>query len=150
MNTYTVEQQKQVFFSQYLFQKVLRFVDFETQIGSALPFTVSVGDIVPDQISTHALWLRPMTEITVKEAYEVCKILDPTIDEEASELIAVEDYRQQLASAFLEIDYPSEPDVIPPVRIAFAFDYLRQQGFAVPWGGYSVDQLVEMRWVILI
>lgn len=121
-------------------------------IGSGIesPMGIHVNtswDLPMNAESNYPLLLRPISSITYEEALELCQILDPEID--FSEMEAIRDYNNQLGVSFTDIDFEAAENQIAPVRISFASQYLQSKGFAVPFMGHSVEELISAGWVKL-
>ncbi|WP_342088033.1 hypothetical protein [Dyadobacter sp. OTU695] len=92
------------------------------------------------------LYLRPLSSITDDEALLLCQVMDPDVEDR----FAVADYKKQLIRSFLEVDYEAHSHDINPVRIAWAMEFLRSLGFAVPYMGHSVGDLVKVGWIKVV
>lgn len=108
------------FFAQYFGQKVLKIIDNET------PFLVS-GDGSRKRLLLAYLELTPLSQISDEDRHEVSGDLAMSINEYGCE-------------------YSFEGLVEWGIYDA---DYLRSKGYALPYMGLSVEDLVNRGWVKL-
>jgi len=118
---------KAKFFAQYWGQNVLHRKD-----GSY----VSVCFLNP--IKDRYLFLKPLSSITDEDAIEVGRIVFPNLTD--TQLILVKDGVVNIFSSGWNID---------GLRMLKIFDYLRWEGYALPWMGLSVGKQIEYGWVKL-
>jgi hypothetical protein len=133
------------FFALYWDQMVL-CSDLYGDNGLIYSITMSIKNI-----EEYWLQLKPLSSISDEDAIEVAKLdssvnwnfgtfgvwkntFGATIVSNGQGLI------QKYAQTIIDISF------LTPVQ----FDYLRLKGYALPWMGLSVDQMVEAGWIKLI
>lgn len=84
-------------------------------------FNLLVEDFKSDTFSNYLLQLTPISQITDEDAYNA-----------------------GITKARLK-NHINHPHIMTP----FMCDYLRSKGYALPWMGLSVEQLVSFGWVKL-
>lgn len=121
---------KAKFFAQYWRQLVL--LHEETKIISHVSHTF----MSPKIVDIHCLLLKPLTSITDYDlsvlAYEFDVLIGSNFADQYDDL---KDFRDNL-------------DISASWPIGF-FDYLRSKGYALPFMGLSVEQMVEAGWIKL-
>lgn len=141
------------FFDLYSGQKVIQvrtYSDLKTPYGCKL-----VNDFRDRKLGSIAL-LKPLSSISDDDAIEVANIYGLNgFSIRAISQFGVKDFGSKNgeitlfndlsfggnSSSSFEADY---------FKKNIVFDYLRSKGYALPWMGLSVDQMIEAEWIKLI
>lgn len=118
---------KERFFAQY-WQLVVGMRSFGIQTRH-----VNRDFLDPIYLDESYLELKPLSSITDEDAIEVAKICFVDIDEDWYPMF-VDDVRKE--------------DIFPCGDRDVA-DYLRSKGYALPWLGITVEEMVEAGWIKL-
>ena len=114
------KENKARFFALYWAQQV---IEVETYKNLKSPY---VSFLVTDEYDLNAvIQLKSLSEISDEDSQIVCKI----------EKILSTDFKWVVNTRILS---------------AYSTDYLRSRGYALPWMGLSVDEMVESGWIKLI
>ena len=127
-------QNKLKFFSQYALQKSLLYKDQLLIVDSNI--------YNPEVLENSQLLLKPLSSISDEDKQVICKILDLEYSEDTT--YGFENFfisNQKIES------YPSDDSVDFDLE---CYDYLRSKGYALPWMGLSVQEIVEAEWIKLI
>lgn len=126
------------FFAQYLGCKIA-FIDGNGRIHPRELTPAMLLDAQGDFDGVYFLPLRPLESITDEEAIKVGKLIGdaPIMASMIIWGINIEN-KLELACKYTPID------------VQIIIDYLRSRSFALPYMGYSVEQLQEMNWIKLI
>lgn len=136
---------KAKFFAQYLGQKVYNRIGWPGIIVNGFvdkleeQFKLYQSDNFKEKTKTF-LELTPLSKITDEDAIDVAKILYPYSDA----LHTTDKGRDLIAPMFGKGTF-----LLNPPYIIQTYDYLRSNGYALPWMGLSVEQLIEYGWVKL-
>lgn len=87
------------------------------------------------------LELTPLSQISDEDALELAMIIYGHLD---SKLYHNKETGRELIARFFKREV-----VFYPILVNEAVDYLRSRGYALPWMGLSVEQLIEYGWVKL-
>lgn len=90
------------------------------------------------------LELAPLSSITDEDAVEVARVVH-----QADHFKTIKQGRRYVESVILSIKQYHEGYYYPYMKCISVIDYLRSKGYALPWRGYSVDQLIEQGWLKL-
>lgn len=137
---------KKKFIAQYYNQKILKYKDEN--------FTVLVwGDRLElKEIENTQLLLKSLNKITDEEALEIIEILELEeanyqIDEHQGLTIYIGDWEDfnhyDISDNYMEFQE------MKYVKIFHIFQYLQSKGYALPYQGYTVNELIEAGWIIL-
>ncbi len=129
---------KAKFFALYWGQDVL------SEWGERLIVVDGKMDRVYD-ISEMFLQLKPLSAISDEDFITLCEILDPNKETYQNQKDVLE-YKSQIELILSETNIG---DPFPIVRAFKLIDYLRSKGYALPWMGLSVEQMVESGWIKL-
>lgn len=134
------------FFAQYWGQPVQRYENNDY-------IKVVNGFIETSLQDKDYLLLKPLSKITNEEAIEVAKIYQSNI--RGLSLLGIAGVsKQEILRAGLEfckrIDGNYWNNFANVFQMLSAFDYLRSKGYALPFMGYSVEDLVSFGWVQLV
>lgn len=100
------------------------------------PFTHGTIDVYPNNFS---IILRPLSEITDEEAKEVSQIAFGVNAILTGKMVV-----SQIAKGVVVTDYNVKwPQAIKSDRLLHVFQYLFSKGFAMPYMGFSVEQLIK-------
>lgn len=135
---------KAKFFAQYWGQEVLMWHD------KAVVLNIIWQDLNNDLKDVHFLRLKPLSSITDEDAAKLCKIFDVEYDNKDD---SESHFDLDGAIEWIKALY-SEPagyyvDGYTGNQLLSGSDYLRSKGYALPYMGLSVKQLVEYGWVKL-
>lgn len=153
---------KAMFFAQYWGQKVRVWA----VNGDANVFKVGQTYMSKHILKNCSLLLKPLSSITNEDATEVAKILDfhdgdGLIIQRNKDHIGIYDkYNDEpfrlntlyMYHNVLEIFSKDERRKVFQYdleRLLQVTDYLRSKGYALPWMGYSVEEMVQAGWVKL-
>lgn len=123
---------KERLFMQYYMQNLMWFAGYEEEMGV---FIVS-GRATGESIDSAYLGLRSVSNITDEEAIEIAKIVRPK--------------HQYLHTPEEGKWYILRERTTSPKEYLQLTDYLRSIGVALPFMGYSVEELVEAGWVKMV
>lgn len=113
---------KAKFFAIYLGQRVMRCKTFNVTTGHGLSGLMNV-DVNSETIKENwFLELKPLSSISKEDANEIFKMAIP---------------------------YTGRYEITTIFNSSAIVDFLRSRGYALPWMGLSVDQLIEYGWVKL-
>ena len=151
--------------AQYLNQKVFIKSDLAKSQGY-------IDLLTPEKLLKYPgyLGLRPLSSITDDEAIEVAKINGVTDFVEADKSQEIESIVRQgdqinvyywVQTSYEYNDYKRYPFSIYfdgemcnhmgcNANVSHAIDYLRSQGFALPWRGLPVEKQIEYGWIKLL
>ena len=116
------KENKARFFALYWGQKVIEVVSYEDLKNPYFAFLNNDGR--SPKLNT-VIQLKSLSEINDEDSQIVCKI----------EKILSTDFKWVVNTRILS---------------AYSTDYLRSRGYALPWMGLSVDEMVESGWIKLI
>lgn len=153
---------KSNFFAIYFGQKV----GFWTLNGREQMFLISSNRFVSSNVKGMTLALKSMKSITDEDAIDVAKIIAPEMNalhqsakflvDRSNDWLEVKTIHNKFS---VDIDYDgiiskcvndSDEMYRYNENIVHGIDYLRSKGYALPWMGISVKELVEMGWMELI
>lgn len=144
--SYTHEQ-KELFFAQYWGQTVKR---------SYLPEQTSLAVVnhnvfhISHLIINGYLELKSLNDLTQDDMLEMFKILTSS-DEDLNYLIeAINDGEitiEDIVKPFSDINFDVADNTISPIRVFWAGDFLRSKGYAIPFGGFTLDQMLSFGWL---
>lgn len=91
------------------------------------------------------LSLKPLSSISDEDAIEVAKIYGTFYDTKED----LEDVKDHVILALIEDDEEAYNmwDHVGFQVMSYVIDYLRSKGYALPWMGLSVEELVEAGWI---
>lgn len=127
---------KSKFFGQYLFQRVLMWHD------KSILYAVDGSDlaIVSTKKNTYYLLLKPLSFISDEDAIAIANFYGWKKGEEGFEDRILQ----------FKIDLPCVSiNGYAHKHLPFVFDFLRSKGYALPYMGLSVEQMVEAGWIKL-
>jgi len=107
----------------------------------------SNGNHDNDALHTKLI-LRHLSVITNEELLEVVKILKPDLEPE--EYPSVIEHKDKLIKAFNDRSFKIADNDLHPLIYLQIYQYLQSQGYAIPFGKYSVEEMEELGWIILI
>lgn len=148
---------KTKFFAQYWGQRVF--------VGHVLEEVNS--SYIDPMYDTSILELKPLEDITDEDAIDVAKIVSPMLFDgngdngghiiDKSEIkagwISVKHMRK-ITMVDIDLDgfvfeYHEDEGYTRPSLVNAGADYLRSKGYALPWMGLSIDDLIKYGWVKL-
>lgn len=159
---------KAMFLSQYWGQEVLHVPNLIYTGNPPEPSHEEWIDVRVDEFyimkvanSTLPAFLTPLSQITDEDAIEITKISicrDPFVvhvrRHESGE-IEIENISQHstwtlfISDVWIYFQCGSSRSYVDSTSMLEIYDYLRSKGYALPWMGLSVDELVEYGWVKL-
>ena len=99
----------------------------------------------------RAVLLKPLSQISDEDAIEVGKLLFD--NKTGIQIERTHDAINILGSEIVYIWFEDaeilydDASVQSPLRILSAYDYLRSEGYLLPWNGLSEKQLIDYGWV---
>lgn len=134
------------FFSLYWRQKVMRCKTFNATTGHGLSGLMKV-DINSETIKENwFLELKPLTSISDEDAIEVAKIFGRVKGDSPNEYRKLINYFFGDGSLFDRFYLIPELPVYTSLEV---IDCLRSKGYALPFVGASVEELINRGWVKL-
>lgn len=104
--------------------------------------------IMPDTWSDFPKWiedqyliLKPLSSISDEDALDIAMIMYGHLEPDL--------YHYPNMGRFFLDNFSNKNSVYYPILSTQAVDYLRSKGYALPYMGLSVDQLVEYGWIKL-
>jgi hypothetical protein len=122
---------KAKFFALYWGQKIGMF-----KLDNHQTFDIKLGNGLSLE-KCYSVRLKPLREISDEDAIEVARI------SKTRHIISVEVGKAIVWSCVKK--YIQYPDLM-----AYVYDYLRSKGYALPWMGLSVEEMVQAGWIKLI
>lgn len=105
------------------------------------------------RMRNEKLFLRPISSITDEELLEVGRMLlsgTVHIEHRDSNKVTLENNLVSQCYVWFDGEVHVEEYVqAVPLSILEVYDYLRAQGFALPFRGITVDEQIEFRWIEL-
>jgi hypothetical protein len=128
---------KEQFFAQYWGQNVATFKadnhsNHDLEVGTQHPVN-----------KVFSLRLRPLSSISDEDAIEICRMMNHGAYSHGRES-KIRDGKDLIKS------YQNKQSNVHGVEWLRIYDYLRSKRYALPFHGYSVEELVEAGWIKLI
>ena len=124
--------------------------------GGGTGFVYDINEYTITDIRYDFLELKSLSQISDEDAIEVARILygesdNFAIEFNAAGITSVSPYGLPCYGNTIDINWSGEVsyEAASSMSILKAYDYLRSKGYALPWMGLSVEQLVEYGWVKL-
>lgn len=136
-------QNKAIFFARYFGQKVLHIKNSPIPFGlNSLKFS--------DVSEKDYLGLKPLSEITDQQMLEIGVMLRGKPFEEVPTKEQISEVKSSMEGfVFANLNGLVFSDNLKISNLINLFDYLRSKGYALPFMGLSVEQLVDYGWVKL-
>jgi len=147
MKTEITLENKAKLFAVYLGQKIILTGDYNRNLYNVQPYSLSL--IIKGNNST-SLKLKPLSEITDEDAIEVAMLCFAY--KEGYYITKTEilnDAKNEGHGLIKKIIDNKLPLSITAYAISGVIDFLRSKGYALPWMGLSVEQMVDFGWVKL-
>lgn len=126
--------------------------EWRNSIGK--PFMLTFMDIDSLFNGAHiTLLLKPLSSITDEDAINLAKIISGNNEEK---IIGRAEYRVLVSigedelGVWFDGELLVSDDFQNPLLILECYDYLRSQGYTLPYNGLSVEEQIEYGWVKLI
>jgi len=138
--------QKELFFAQYWGQKVKRsYLPEQTSLEVVNYNVFRIGHL----IINGYLELKSLNDITTDDIFGLFKILCDSDDDINYIVDSINDglfTMGDIVKPFLDLDYEVAENSINPIKSFWAADYLKSKGYAVPFGGFTLDQMFNFGW----
>ncbi len=101
----------------------------------------SLNDMISIGIGDYAVKLKPLSSISDADAAYVCRLFSSQFPDD---LVAA------VQGRLLITEYIRRASNLTGFNWFLALDCLRSKGYALPWMGLSVDEMVKAGWIKLI
>lgn len=142
--------EKLQFFTQYLGQRVLKTKDDECpEIGNnLLTLNIPFLSLIENNPENYYLELKSLSKISDEHVLELFK---KQVELEKADKVKCNDICFNNGSIFLEIRFyfgKGWSESYKQLNIE-QIDYLRSKGYAIPYMKYSIQDLIEKKWITL-
>jgi len=135
---------KEKYFAQYLNQVVFGGINYNPDYKNFVQVSTKLTPQnfkIFHTIITGNLRLKPVSKLTSEQLIKVAQIYHNDKNYNTS----------SVGKAIISTLFDDEFRVCPkPLTALYLFQYLISEGFAVPFMGYTVGELIELNWLVLV